>query len=75
MIIVKDIPDIIKVDTKSYSTPLVLPGNEKDYEPGVLKEIKNTAISGVVVKGVNSWGNVEIYDPVALLAALLISTT
>ena len=63
MIIVKDIPDIIKIDTKSYSTPLVLPGNEKDYEPGVLKEIKNTAISGVVVKGVNSWGNIEIYDP------------
>lgn len=63
MIIVKDIPDIIKIDTQSYSTPLVLPGNEKDYEPGVLKEIKNTAISGVVVKGVNSWGNIEIYDP------------
>lgn len=63
MIIVKDIPDIIKIDTQSYSTPLVLPGNEKDYEPGILKEIKNTAISGVVVKGVNSWGNIEIYDP------------
>lgn len=63
MIIVKDIPDIIKVDTKSYSTPLVLPGNEKDYEPGVLKEIKNTAISGVVMKRINAWGNVEIYDP------------
>lgn len=63
MIIVKDIPDIIKVNTKTYSTPLVLPENEKDYEPGVLKEIKNTAVSGVVVKRINSWGNVEIYDP------------
>jgi hypothetical protein len=64
MIIVKDIPDIIKVNTKSYSTPLlILPSDENKYKSEELEEIKNTAISGVVIKRINSWGNVEVYDP------------
>lgn len=61
--IIKDIPEIIKVDSRPY---LVLPVNQKNLKhPEELKEIKNTAVSGIVIKGslFRGNGNVLVYDP------------
>ena len=64
MIIVKEIPETISVSVNSKQ--LVLPSTKNKFTPEALEtleDIKNTPVSGIVVKGVNSWGNIEIYDP------------
>lgn len=68
MIIVKDIPDIIKINLSESVSCLVLPSGEKDEVAAgaVLKEIKNIPTSGVVIKKIDPYcsrGTVQIYDP------------
>ena len=60
MIIIKDIPDKLKINKHDN---LVLPGEEKKYSPEDLKEVKNIAVSGIVIEGLNSWSGVKIHDP------------
>ena len=65
--IIKEIPEIISISTSIKR--LTLPRkrqNEMNLVPEAfekLEEIKNTPVSGIVIKRVDPFGNAEVYDP------------